>query len=135
LGNIGGWYQSPDGSRGSTWRIGNRRKGEQSRLQFSNTREISLLWDSYNKVGYGYTSFIYFVYKVWFFSIFLRSAFLIKFYLLDNYIIMSNKFPRSKTSYRKGKQLEYEFHDDIDAIDYSIFLHNDTSQGQKVSGI
>jgi hypothetical protein len=65
----------------------------------------------------------------------LRSAFLIKFYLLDNYIIMSNKFPRSKTSYRKGKQLEYEFHDDIDAIDYSIFLHNDTSQGQKVSGI
>ena len=28
------------------------RKGEQSRLQFSNTREISFLSASYNKVGY-----------------------------------------------------------------------------------
>jgi hypothetical protein len=46
-------FRSPDGSRGSTWRMGNRRKGEQSRLQFSNTQEISFLWASYNKVGYG----------------------------------------------------------------------------------
>jgi len=35
--------------------MGNRRKGEQSRLHFSNKREISFLWASYNKVGYGIT--------------------------------------------------------------------------------
>ncbi|XP_046650480.1 uncharacterized protein LOC124341423 isoform X2 [Daphnia pulicaria] len=30
----------------------NRRKGEQSRLHFSNTREISFLWASYNKTNF-----------------------------------------------------------------------------------